>query len=115
VGGKKMYLEQKLDEIKEILMGFFSPYLTLNEASEYLRLSQSTIKKQMGKSLFFGKHYFKPTGDKILFAKIELDNWVKEGVITGENQDGIDNKKRQHPLDKVISEWRDGQKINGID
>ena len=61
-------IEQKINGEKR--------WLNISEASHYLGYSQEHIHKLKDNHLMEGKHYFKKAG-RILFDKIELDNWVK--------------------------------------
>lgn len=51
-------------------------WLNVKEASIYIGYSKDHIHKLKDSHLIEGKHYFKKAG-RILFDKIELDNWVK--------------------------------------
>ena len=50
-------------------------WLNVKEASIYIGYSKDHIHKLKDSHLIEGKHYFKKAG-RILFDKIELDNWV---------------------------------------
>lgn len=60
-------LEQKISSPKR--------WLNIKEASEYLGYSKDHIHKIKDTYLIEGKHYHKKVG-RILFDKMELDNWV---------------------------------------
>lgn len=51
-------------------------WLNTKEASYYLGYSKEHIHKLKDAYLMEGKHYYKKAG-RILFDKIELDNWVQ--------------------------------------
>jgi excisionase family DNA binding protein len=53
----------------------------MDKACKYLGLSKSTLYKLTMNGEI--PHY-KPTGKKIYFSKIEIDNWVKTNVPRGE-------------------------------
>ncbi len=54
-------------------------WLNTKEASFYLGYSQEHIHKLKDNYLIEGKHYYKKSG-RILYDKIELDNWVTTSV-----------------------------------
>lgn len=60
-------LEQKISSEKR--------WLNTKEASYYLGYSQEHIHKLKDNNFIEGKHYYKKAG-RILFDKVELDNWV---------------------------------------
>jgi len=72
---------EKIDDILKILNSIeqkISPlkrWLNIKEASEYLGYSKDHLHKIKENHLIEGKHYHKKVG-KILFDKIELDNWI---------------------------------------
>ena len=51
-------------------------WLNTGEASNYIGYSKDHIHKLKDSHLIEGKHYFKKAG-RILFDKLELDNWVQ--------------------------------------
>ncbi|RXJ83321.1 helix-turn-helix domain-containing protein [Arcobacter cloacae] len=55
-------------------------WLNTKEASYYLGYSKDHIHKLKDSHLIEGKHYFKKAG-RILFDKLELDNWVTTSFI----------------------------------
>ena len=63
---------------------FVHPYLTVAEAAEYLRLSQSFLKKAVAGNRIPHKH----VGRRVILSRAELDQWVdsKPGV-------GLENNK----------------------
>ena len=61
-------------------------WLNINEASHYLGYSKDHIHKMKNDSFILGKHYHKKNG-KLLFDKVELDNWVTFDTNT---KDAID-------------------------
>lgn len=63
-------------EILENKISSEKRWFNTKEASFYLGYSQEHIHKLKDTHLLEGKHYFKKAG-RILFDKIELDNWVK--------------------------------------
>ncbi|MEA3384629.1 MAG: helix-turn-helix domain-containing protein [Campylobacterota bacterium] len=60
-------LEQKVSSGKR--------WLNINETAHYLGYSKDHIHKMKNDSFVLGIHYHKKSG-KLLFDKIELDNWV---------------------------------------
>lgn len=55
-------------------------WLNVKEASIYIGYSKDHIHKLKDSHLIEGKHYFKKAG-RILFDKLELDNWVTTSFI----------------------------------
>jgi hypothetical protein len=51
-------------------------WLNISEASHYLGYSKDHIHKLKDSNFIENKHYYKKAG-KLLFDKLELDNWVK--------------------------------------
>ncbi|MCT7573932.1 helix-turn-helix domain-containing protein [Aliarcobacter butzleri] len=66
-------LEQKINSEKR--------WLNINEASNYLGYSKDHIHKLKDSYFIENKHYYKKSG-RILFDKLELDNWVTTNQIT---------------------------------
>lgn len=56
-----------------------SPYLTMKEAAEYLRMNEEVLRRYAVE----GRIPHGKTGKKYVFHKDELDSWVKEGVKNG--------------------------------
>lgn len=65
-------------------------WLNTKEASHYLGYSQEHIHKLKDNHLIEGKHYFKKAG-RILFDKIELDNWVKTSYLQINPKEIVEN------------------------
>lgn len=61
-------------------------WLNISEASHYLGYSKDHIHKLKNDSFILGTHYHKKSG-KLLFDKIELDNWV---TFDSDTKDAID-------------------------
>lgn len=61
-------LEQKINGEKR--------WLNINEASNYLGYSKDHIHKLKDSDFIENKHYYKKAG-RLLFDKLELDNWVR--------------------------------------
>jgi excisionase family DNA binding protein len=56
-----------------------SPYLTITEAAEFLRRDPSTITKKIAAGVFVeGVHFFKRPGERPLFKKEALIEWVEK-------------------------------------
>ena len=66
---------EKLEKLESKIVGE-KRWLNTKEASYYLGYSQEHIHKLKDNHLIEGKHYFKKAG-RVLFDKVELDNWVK--------------------------------------
>ena len=66
---------EKLEQLENKILGE-KRWLNTKEASYYLGYSKDHIHKLKDNHLIEGKHYFKKAG-RILFDKLELDNWVK--------------------------------------
>ena len=75
---KVVFLEQKISSPKR--------WLNINEASHYLGYSKNHIHKLKNASFILGTHYHKKSG-KLLFDKVELDNWVTFDSDTKEATD----------------------------
>lgn len=71
-------LEQKISSEKR--------WLNINETSHYLGYSKDHIHKLKNASFILGTHYHKKSG-KLLFDKVELDNWVTFDSDTKEATD----------------------------
>lgn len=65
-------------------------WLNIKEASYYLGYSKDHIHKLKESYLLEGKHYFKKAG-RILFDKIELDNWVTTTLLKKDIKNIADN------------------------
>ena len=75
----------KIDEILNILLQQKTNYLekrwlNINETAYYLGYSKEYIHKLKDSSFILNKHYYKKSG-KLLFDKVELDNWVTTTTI----------------------------------
>ena len=75
-------LEQKISSPKR--------WLNIKEASEYLGYSKDHIHKIKDTYLIEGKHYHKKVG-RILFDKMELDNWVITSIDNNIVKDIVDD------------------------
>ena len=64
---------EKLDKLKKILLKKEKPFLTIDEASEYIGLSKNTIYSYTSKNIL--KHY-KLQGRKLYFRIQDLDNFI---------------------------------------
>jgi predicted DNA-binding transcriptional regulator AlpA len=99
---KYEYLEM-LPEIKKLLIKSTSPYLSKKELADYLKVSESFIKQKMLNGSFVeDKHYFKIGEAKIVFCKLEVDNWVR-AVKEGNNGKSIHKKRKD--ISEYISQW----------
>jgi excisionase family DNA binding protein len=55
-----------------------SPYLSIAEAAELLRISQATLRNKMCKGVFVeGKHFFRPRASQPLFKRAALEEWIE--------------------------------------
>jgi excisionase family DNA binding protein len=53
--------------------------LTVHELAAYLKVAPATIQKRMRKRIFQkGVHYFRPRGQRPLFKKKAIDDWLEE-------------------------------------
>ena len=60
------------------------PHLDFQEACEYLGLSESYLYKLTHTKKI--PHYKMPTGKKLIFSKIELDDWLLSNPVKTENE-----------------------------
>ncbi|RLA77566.1 MAG: hypothetical protein DRG78_17155, partial [Epsilonproteobacteria bacterium] len=79
----------KLNTLESKVLGS-KRWLNVKETAYYLGYSKEYIHKLKSSSFILGKHYHKKSG-KLLFDKLELDNWVtfssdtKDAIDIGEN------------------------------
>ena len=74
-------------------------YYSIKQASEYLPFSESLIRREIGKSLLEGIHFFKKFG-KIVLEREALDDWM-------EGKDGEYNRKQGYSLDEHLSQFQE--------
>jgi len=67
-------LLKRMDKLEEKIFGE-KRWLNIKEASHYLGYSQDHLHKLKNEHFIESKHYHKKAG-RVLFDKIELDNWV---------------------------------------
>jgi len=68
-------------------------WLTTRELSDYIGYSLDSINKMVKDDVFIdGVHYYKPS-KKLLFDKIEVDNWIV----------GLKSKKARHDVNSVVN------------
>lgn len=79
---KLEFLESKISTEKR--------WLNTSEASKYIGYSKDHIHKLKDSHLIEGKHYFKKAG-RILFDKVELDNWVQTTYLKATPNSIIDS------------------------
>lgn len=78
-----------------------SPYLSRQELSNYLKVSESFIKQKLYNGEFVeSKHYFKIGDSKMLFDRLEIDKWIRAKG----KQDGEPICQKQQTLSKYISQ-----------
>lgn len=65
-------------------------WLNISEASHYLGYSKDHIHKLKDSYFIENKHYFKKAG-RILFDKLELDNWVKTSNLQIKSNEIVEN------------------------
>ncbi|AXX90227.1 hypothetical protein CKA55_12300 [Arcobacter suis] len=65
-------------------------WLNVKEASIYIGYSKDHIHKLKDSHFIEGKHYFKKVG-RVLFDKLELDNWVKTSYLQINPKEIVDN------------------------
>jgi hypothetical protein len=75
----------KIDQL-ESKISINKRWLNISEASTYLGYSKDHIHKLKNDSFILGTHYHKKSG-KLLFDKIELDNWVTFDINTVDARD----------------------------
>lgn len=85
-----------LQDIKVIKNSLANPsdkkWLTTRELSDYIGYSIDSINKMVKENIFIdGIHYYKPS-KKLLFNKLEVDNWVM----------GIRSDKVKHDINLVV-------------
>ena len=78
-------LIEKIEKLESKVSGA-KRWLNISEASHYLGYSKDHIHKLKNSSFILGVHYHKKSG-KLLFDKIELDNWV---TFDTDTKDAID-------------------------
>jgi len=78
-------LLERMDKLEAKILGE-KRWLNINEASHYLGYSKDHIHKLKNDSFILGKHYHKKSG-RLLFDKIELDNWV---TFNSDTKDAVD-------------------------
>lgn len=81
------FIQEELNEIKNLLCKIRSQqseFLTIEEASEYLKVSKSCIYKLTSNKEI---PYYVPGGKKIYFRKEELDNWILESRVDSSYQE----------------------------
>lgn len=55
-----------------------SPYLTIAEAADLLRISPRALSTKMCKGVFReGEHYFRRRGMRALFKRAALESWIE--------------------------------------
>lgn len=87
---------KKIDTILEKLESLESKissekrWLNTKEASFYLGYSKEHIYKLKDSYLIEGKHYFKKAG-RVLFDKLELDNWVQTTYLKATPESIVDS------------------------
>ncbi|CAM3490276.1 helix-turn-helix domain-containing protein [Arcobacter aquimarinus] len=80
---------EKLEQLENKILGE-KRWLNTKEASYYLGYSKDHIHKLKDSHLIEGKHYFKKAG-RILFDKLELDNWVTTSFSKNDIKSSIDS------------------------
>lgn len=87
--------------IKDMLIKLSSPFLSRQELSNYLKVSESFIKQKLYNGEFVETvHYFKIGESKMLFDRLEIDKWIR---AKGQ-QDGKSIRQEQQTLSKYISQ-----------
>lgn len=78
-------LESMLNELKDQISSLEAKvsgakeWLNISETAYYLGYSKDYIHKLKDSAFILNKHYFKKQG-KLLFNKVELDNWVRSSA-----------------------------------
>jgi len=87
---------EKIDEVLNILLHLKSEHqdskrwLNIKEASHYLGYSKDYIHSLKNDEFIEGKHYYKK--GKLLFDRLELDNWVTTSSNTNINSKEVVNQ-----------------------
>ncbi|MBL7067507.1 MAG: helix-turn-helix domain-containing protein [Candidatus Marinimicrobia bacterium] len=76
-------LINEMQELKNTLAGTTLPWLDIKEASSYLKLSVSTIRKLTSKGEIPFKHLGEGQKSKVLFSRKQLDMWIMTGKTSG--------------------------------
>ncbi len=98
---KYEYLEM-IPEIKNMIIKASSPYLSKKELASYIKVSESYIKQRLYNGEFeLNKHYFKISESKILFDRLEIDEWVR---ARKENR-GKPIRKERKDISEYLSQW----------
>ena len=71
-------LLKRMDRLEEKILGE-KRWLNIKEASHYLGYSKDHLHKLKNEYFIESKHYHKKAG-RVLFDKVELDNWVTISV-----------------------------------
>lgn len=78
-------IQERLDRIEAYIIKqqiLNKEVMTIDEASTYLSLSKSALYKMTSKKEI---SYYVPSGKKIYFRKIQLDNWVFKNKVAPSN------------------------------
>ncbi len=99
-------IRRKLSEIKTLLEEKTENPLTLNEAAEYLKVSQANLYRLTSHKLI---PFYKPAGKLIYFFKRELDRWItknEESIWPGRDEVKSDVKD-PHQIEMEIKDIGD--------
>jgi len=84
-----------LQELKTITEAQSNEFITINEASEYLRLKKSYIYNLVYKNII---PFYKPNGKKLYFNKLELSKWITNSRVDTVEEYEEKLKKNKKPL-----------------
>lgn len=90
-------IDRKLDRIEELLLNQKSVF-TFDEVAQYTGLSKSHLYKLTSTG---GIPCYKPTGKKIYFNRIEIDEWLLRGRKL--SQDEIDDRAETFLMERGLS------------
>ena len=94
---KTTELDERLSRIENMLLSQ-KTVLSFNEASVYTGLSKSHLYKLTSTG---GVPCYKPTGKKLYFDKVELDEWMLRNKKL--SQDEIDDKAENFLMERGLS------------
>lgn len=80
---------QKINNLEQKINGE-KRWLNISEASHYLGYSKDHIHKLKDSDFIENKHYYKKVG-RILFDKLELDNWVRTSNLQIKPNEIVEN------------------------
>ena len=104
---------QLIPEIKDLLIGANSPYLSKRELSNYMKVSESFIKQKLYNGEFKENlHFFKIGDAKIIFDRLEIDKWIRVNASKGEDG-GKPIREERKALHQYLSQWKKDHSSDG--